>query len=258
MRQTILFISFTFCGFMSLSQTTKIIPDRPGESLTPYTVSTKWFQFETSLIKSVELFLPSKEKKYKTPGIVAKYGLVKNLELRVITDYVTEKFNAANGTFIEKGIENFQAGAKYNFIKEKGLRPAVSLIAHYDFGSLRTFYKDSIDGTNFRFAMLHTISKAFDLNYNIGMQWPRFGGAYQYIYTLAPKIHFNEDWHAFVELYGFIENDYAPQHFVDGGLSYFLNDQIMVDASAGISIKRDRPIKFFGVGFSYGFNAGRR
>lgn len=259
MRLYSLSICFTLSALMSSAQTDKIVPDRPGETLTPYTVNKKWIQFEASLSKSIEtVYLWQKEKIYKHPSIVAKYGLINNLELRLITDYATEKFNAANGTFIVRGIDNVQAGVKYNFIKEKGLRPLVSLVAHYDFRRLRTFYKDSIDGTNFRFAMLHTISKALDLNYNIGMQWPRFGSPYQYIYTLSPKIHFNEDWHAFIEVYGFIENNNGPEHFIDGGLSYFINDRIMVDAAAGISIRQERPIKFFELGFSYAFNTGKK
>lgn len=259
MRQTILLICFTFCAFYSSAQNNKIIPDRPGESLTPYTVPKNWFQFETGLSKSIEkIDLLSKEKIYRHPKLVAKYGLIKNLELRLITDYTTIKFTPVNQTFIENGIENFQAGAKYNFIKEKGLRPAVSLIAHYDFGRLRTIHKDTLDGANFRFAMIHKVSKVFDVNYNVGMQWRYFGRPHQYIYTLSPKIHFDKNWHAFIEVYGFIEDDYSPEHYIDGGLSYFVNDRIMLDASAGISITKERAIKFFGVGISYGFHAGKR
>jgi hypothetical protein len=103
--------------------------------------------------------------------------------------------------------------------------------------------------------MLHTLSENFLLTYNIGLE-QRSWKYYQtvYLYTFSPKFIISEKFQAFVEIYGFLRRGRLPETSIDGGLSYFINDDFKLDASAGMRINNNTNIKFFGVGASYRLN----
>ncbi|MEO6541590.1 MAG: transporter, partial [Ferruginibacter sp.] len=135
--------------------------------------------------------------------------------------------------------------------------PKTSFIAHYDFARIRSLDKDTVDGANFRFTMQHTITKIISLGYNIGMEWSRFGTQPAYIYTFAPGFNISEKWYAYIEAFGFIRKDDAPENSIDGGLAYYINDNFKVDVSAGFGISKNAPDHYMAIGASFRFKAGR-
>ncbi len=242
-------------GKNSFGQSADIDADRPGQTIGPYAVPVKSFQTEIGLLRQTDKgFPPFIDRYFQHPSLLAKYGLVKFVELRVITEYATISEEQGNIKNSKSGINNLQVGGKFNFVKDKGLRPAIALIAHYNFRGRRSLYKDSVDGANFRFAFRHNFSQSFSLGYNLGMAWERFGSSPAFIYTLSPKFTFAEKWQAFAEIFGYIWNDRPPNHSADGGISYFLNDQLKIDASAGFGIsKLNAPDRFYAIGASFRF-----
>ena len=174
--------------------------------------------------------------------------------MRLSTVFATEKDIVTNGTFKASGINEVQAGGKINFIQESGIVPKTSLIANYSFRRFRTLYKDSIDGTNFKFAMKHTLSKKISFGYNAGIEWRRFGFNPAFVYSISPRIAFNEKWFAYLEVFGFIWNDRDPQNSIDGGVAFTINDNFKIDASVGFGINKEAPDNFFSIGASFRFN----
>ena len=253
-------ISLLFFSNIVCAQGDKIETDRPGETNTPTTVTKKWIQFETGFSMQIEKhYLKLKDYFIQHPALLSKYGIGTRLELRLITDLATIKEENVNGTTLRTGITNVQLGGKVNFLKEKGLRPKTSLIAHYNFRRLRTLYKDTIDGANFRFAMLHTLSKTISVGYNIGMNWNRFGSPPAYIYTFSPKFNINEKWFAYVEVFGSFRKPkkYNPENNIGAGFAYYVNDNFKIDASAGFGLSKEAPDKFYTIGASFRFKTGK-
>jgi len=196
---------------------------------------------------------------FQHPTLLSKYGVSKRFELRLITDFVTEKIKQNNELVEnETGIDNVQFGGKFNFFDEKGWRPKTSLIAHYDFAHLRTMHKDTIDGFNFRFTLQKTISEKLSLGCNLGMEWARFGDAPAYTYTFAPGFNLSEKWYAYIEAFGFIWKDDKPENSIDGGIAYFVNDNFKVDVSAGLGLSKYAPDYYFAVGSSFRFKTSRK
>ncbi|GAB2821527.1 transporter [Ferruginibacter profundus] len=244
------------------AQVEKIDTDRPDQTESAFTVPKKWVQFESGFLKEVDKgpddrFYKVKDILFQHPSLLSKYGVSKRLELRLITDFVTYK-STQNSSVIETktGIDNVQFGAKLNFFNEKGLRPKTSLIAHYNFGGLRTIYKDTKDGFNFRFTMQHTISEKIALGYNLGMEWDRFGEPGAYSYTFAPGFNLSEKWYAYVEAFGFIRKNEKPENSIDGGIAYYVTDNFKIDASAGFGLNKKAPDYYFAVGTSFRFKTG--
>lgn len=260
MRKIICTLSFLLFLISTSAQVEKIETDRPGETNTPTTVPRKWVQLETGFLMQIEKHYPKlKDHFIQHPSVLSKYGIGNRIELRLITELGTLKEENVNGTTLLTGITNVQLGGKVNFLKEKGIRPKTSLIAHYNFRRLRTLYKDSIDGANFRFAMLHTLSKTISVGYNIGMNWNRFGSPPSYIYTFSPRFNISEKWFAYIEVFGSFRSPkkYNPENNIGAGFAYYVNDNFKIDASAGFGLSKEAPDKFYSIGASFKFKTGK-
>jgi hypothetical protein len=85
------------------------------------------------------------------------------------------------------------------------------------------------------------------------MEWEDFREPPVYAYTFAPGMNIGEKWYAYIELFGFLIKDSPDQHSFDGGIAYFINDNIKVDASAGIGLNKYAPDHYYGVGISWRF-----
>ncbi|HQW83689.1 MAG TPA: transporter [Ferruginibacter sp.] len=239
----------------SYAQSNKIDTDRPDQSESVNTVPKNWIQFELGFLKQSDKHLKhQKEIMFQHPALLTKYGLTKNFELRLITTYGTDKQKDSNTVSNRKtGLQSVQVGGKLNFLKEKGLRPKTSLIAHYDLRRLQTPYSDTIDGANFRFTMQHTLSPIISLSYNLGMEWERFGKPPAYIYTFTPGIDISEKWYSYVELFGAICKNEKPDHNVAAGLAWLVMPDLKLDISAGKGISKAAPDWYMAVGGSFRF-----
>ena len=250
---TALFSLSLLCSFAQLD---KIDTDRPDQTESVGIVPKKWMQFEMGFMKETErTYRTLKDSYFQHPSLLTKYGLAKCFELRLITEVATIKEENVNGTNIKTGISSVQLGGKVNLFGEKGIRPKISLLAHYDFARLRTMYKDSVDGFNFRFTMQHTLSKVISLGYNLGMEWDRFGSPPAYIYTFSPGFNIGEKWYAYIEAFGFIWKDYSPENSIDGGVAYHINDHLKLDVSGGFGLNKKAPDYYFALGASFRFKA---
>ena len=54
----------------------------------------------------------------------------------------------------------------------------------------------------------------------------------------------------FIELYGYFSEGYEPNHFIDGGLTYRILNNLQVDLSAGTQYSDDVSDFFIGGGLS--------
>ncbi|HMU10237.1 MAG TPA: transporter [Ferruginibacter sp.] len=258
MTKIICSILITLFSLNVCAQFEKIETDRPGETNIPGTVLKKWLQLETGFLRQTEKINPEKDYYFQHPSLLTKYGVTKRVELRLITNLATIKQGSINGYSTITGIDNVQLGGKINFLQEKGLRPKTSLIGHYSFRRFRTLYKDSIDGANFRFAMLHTLSKTISIGYNIGMNWNRFGSPPAYVYTFSPRFNISEKWFAYIEVFGSFRRPkkYDPENNIGAGFAYYVNDNFKIDASAGFGLSKEAPDKFYSIGASFRFKTG--
>jgi Putative MetA-pathway of phenol degradation len=252
-------VAILFCVLHGFAQPGKIDTDRPDQTESAGTVPKKWVQFEMGFIKQSEKYAGSdKEIYFEHPTLLSKYGLTKRFELRLITTFATYRDKVNSQIIYRKnGISAVELGGKLNFFDEKGLRPKTSLIAHYDFARLRTLYKDSLDGVNFRFTLQNTISTVVSVGYNIGMEWDRFGSPPAYIYTFSPSFNISEKWYGYIEIFGSLRKNEKPENSFDGGLAYYVNPDFKLDISSGLGISKAAPDWYTAIGVSFRFNTGK-
>jgi Putative MetA-pathway of phenol degradation len=254
MMKFVLTISLFVIAVAANAQDEKMLTDRPGFTIDPGTVLKKWVQAETGFSRQTEKkSMGLKDHFMQNPVLAIKYGIVKRVELRLITELATQRDEAINGTDIYNGINRVELGAKFNFLQEKGIRPKTSFIAHYYFNHLRTIFHDTLDGGDFRFAMLHTFSRTIMLRYNIGMEWKHFKYHPYYVYSFSPGFNIGERWFAYIEAFGYLWKGYPPINSLDAGLAFYINDNLKIDASAGLGLSKRAYDHFYAVGVSFRF-----
>jgi Putative MetA-pathway of phenol degradation len=231
---------------------TTIQTDRPDQTECPFVTPTGFVQAENGFTYEN---IDKHNKLITLPTILWKYGINKNVEIRLITEANTiESF----GNKVS-GLVPIIIGFKVSVSEEKGIIPATGFIGHLSIpNAASTKFKASYYAPSFRFNMQHTLSNKCTLAYNLGAEWDGETPEPTFIYTLTSGMSITEKLGAYIELYGFAPQNNMADHRADGGFSYLITNDVMVDVSGGFGITKESPDNYFALGFSYRFNTKTR
>lgn len=222
-----------------------ISTDRPDQTETPDIVPKGMFQMETGF--SFEK-AGKDSKNYILPTTLVKYGFNDIFEFRLIAEYSIDE----TGTEKISGISPIIIGFKANLCEEKGILPKTSFIAHM---SIPEFASKELQTTyyapRFRFTMQHTLSDKIRLGYNLGAEWDGETPEPEFIYTLTGGFDLSEKVGCYVEVFGFAPQKDVAYHSIDGGFTYLISDNFMIDVSGGFGITENAPDYYTAVGFSF-------
>lgn len=243
-----------FCCFCVIANSQdKIDTDRPDQTESAYTIPKGWIQFEMGFNQQKNTSLES-ESFY--PTLLSKYGITKGLEFRCITTMKSESVKVM-GSVKNKisGLEPVQLGAKVALLEEKKWIPKTSLIFHFAIPNTgSSAFNINKVAPNFRFTMQNGISKTVALGYNLGAEWDGVSNDPSYIYTFAPGCNISENWYGYIEAFGEIKKSQAPQHSIDGGIAYYVNNNFKLDLSSGFGLTTAAQQWYVAVGASVRFN----
>lgn len=260
--------------------TDQINSNRPGETMSAYSVGKSVIQIETGLygIKQKHNLL-----NYDANGFgidaTLRWGLfMERLELIADIQYQNEKYNSL---FNNSNIADFKQtilGAKFliydpfkNYEKKvniyswkanrkfnwRQLLPAVSLFAGANLTMADNPYAFSPESSISPKIMLITQNHLGDGKWvfvtniiadYVTTDFPSYG----YVVTLTRG--FNDKWSGFVENQGF-KSDFYSDAIVRGGAAYLINKDLQIDASISSSLKDTPSIVYGGIGFSWRYDA---
>ena len=219
--------------------------DRPDQTETPAIVPQGMFQIETGFTFQKNDDLSSSN---SLPSVLWKYGVNDNFELRIITEFFSEKINTEKFD----GFAPIYVGFKVTLAEEKGIVPKTSFIAHIGLPNAASKkYKTDFYAPEFRFVMQHTLSKKISLSYNLGAECDGFSAEPIFIYTIATGYSISNKIGSYIEIFGFSPQKNKSNHSFDGGVTYLINENIMLDLSAGFGITKTAPDRYFAAGFSF-------
>ena len=225
---------------------TPIATDRPDQTECPFIVPKGFLQAENGLVYEKINPLSSV---VAHPSILWKYGISDKFEFRLITEIISEK---AGNQPKKMGLTPITVGFKTNIAKEKGLLPLVSFIGHLNIPNwASTEFQTNYFAPSFRFTMQHTLSEKFTLAYNLGAEWDGETPQTTFIYTLTSGYSISEKLGVYLEFYGFAPQQQAPDHRFDGGFTFLINSNMMIDVSSGFGLTKNAPLHYLSVGFSY-------
>jgi Putative MetA-pathway of phenol degradation len=233
-------------------QTGRMETDRPDQTESPYI--TKLRHVQTEIGFNIEN--DNKLKTFVHPTALWKYGVSQKFELRLITEFVsaeTPLIIPAGNDFIT-GLLPVQIGGKVSFWEEKGLRPKTSLIFHVAVpkAASKKFHATKW-APNFRFTMQNSLSDNIGLGYNLGAEWDGESNTPYWIYTFAPGFNLGKKGYFYCEAFGAIRKNETPQHSLDAGFGYYVNDDFKLDISSGFGISKAATDNYVAIGCSFRF-----
>lgn len=240
-------ILFSILGIpKTQAQTLKPIEaDRPDQTETPAIVPSGMFQVEIGFTYQKK---SSEYKVFSLPSLLWKYGVNENFELRLITEFNYEKFYKET----QSGFSSVLIGFKAKLSDEKGIVPKTSFIAHISLPNVAsTKYKNNFIAPEFRFAMQHTLSDKFALSYNLGFEWDGATPASSFVYTMTTGYSINQKLGCYAEIFGHAPQNQTAYHNLDGGLTYLINNNFMLDLSSGVRITDNAPDHYLSLGCSF-------
>lgn len=231
------FLSVIFFTHQLQSQSLSPIQlDRPDQTECPFITPTGYLQLENGF--TIQNFRDRTEFFY--PQNLTKFGVNSNLELRLITDISQQRYHDVQSS----RFSNPQVGFKTRLFQEKGLIPQTSFIGHVTL-------QDTIL-PKFRFTSSHTISKRSSLSYNWGIEWQQSHN-WQFIWTLAYGHSITNQLSAYFEFYGFSNRNNLPDLRYDGGFTYLIGNDLMLDLSASRRITSSEFLNYYSLGVSWRF-----
>jgi hypothetical protein len=237
-------IDFVFSQTISAIQT-----DRPDQTECPFIVPVKYFQIENGFaISNSQSGLIT----YNYPSSLLKYGVNEKFELRLVTEYNS----FINGSDVISGIMPIKIGFKVNLCKERGIIPHTSFIGHLATSKIgyKAFHANYL-APLFRFTMQHTLSKSLTLGYNIGYEWSGESPNPELIYTITTGYNFTDKFGGYIELYNESEYEIFSGTKFDGGFTYLISNDFMMDVSGGFEMSNYKTSNFLSLGFSYRLKA---
>lgn len=249
MTKLLLSVAIAILGIVTIKaqDMLPIATDRPDQTECPFIVPKGYFQAENGFFYE-KTRVNSQSLAY--PTVLWKYGLSDNFEWRLITELVSEK----EGTQTLKGLTPIKVGFKVKISEEKGFVPKTSFIGHLSIPKFASReFKEIFYVPSFRFTMQNTLSDRFVLAYNLGAEWNDETPEPTFIYTLTTGFSISEKLGSYLEIYGFSPQNQKADHRLDGGLTYLINNNVMIDISGGIGLSVNAPKYFLSLGLSYRF-----
>ncbi|MDD5360954.1 MAG: transporter [Ignavibacteria bacterium] len=256
----LLFISF---GNLYSQEIESIFTDRPDQSESPQALYKGFLQIESGLkYQSFHNDPALTDYALSVPEILIRYGLLKNLEVRLGMEYAYEKhFPGAeefsgNSSSSSNNINGFRPPSlsiKYNFIKGEKFIPKTAVLVTTDVPGIgQESFRLKHFNPELKLAMNNELSEKFDITYNLGVSWDTEGRTKTGFYTLSLGYSPTQLASMFIESYTNYQNGSDPDYNIDFGFSFLVKNNTQVDIYYGQNTKL-KPDYFIGGGFSVRF-----
>jgi len=225
------FWALFLCLLMSFSvlaqQEGRMETDRPDQTECPFIVKKGFMQIEMGF--NAHKSLESSE--FLLPTSLIKYGIHRRLELRYIL--IGTKKGGERLSFQSEAI-----GFKWSLHPGNKWIPRTSIISHYQLANLN---RDESERNTLPHSLADVVitcqidlSRKVGIGYNLGSEF-HSNGSVEGIYRIAPNVLIGKRGYAYVEAFGRIPS-LDTDHWVDGGIAYYVSDQVKLDASLGRSL----------------------
>ena len=218
-----------------------IITDRPDQTESSSTVPKTSLQFETGLL----IESTNSDQKILAPTVLTRYGLTKDIELRLLTQYEMTKIKANNVN--NYGVSDLEIGSKIQLYKKEQSPTEIAFISHLVVPTASNKLSNGKIGTKNKLSVSHSISELFGVGYNIGYDY--FGtDRGDFTYSFALCFAMTNTLGIYIEPYGSVLNFDLHEANFDSGITCLIKDNFQLDLSYGIGINHS--MKYFALGCS--------
>lgn len=222
---------------------------RPGQAIGPYVLGANVYQLQTGIDHYFRDYEGNAASSYTmVQNSVIRIGFSEKFELNGLVDWQMASTKTNGDLKKEAGLSSTQFGLRFNVLERKGARPGIGVQYRLLLPAESKIYRRAHLGSAIKLA---TNSKLFG-KINVVTNWaavwtgnkpaPNYNYIFNVSFDITPKLG------GFVEMYG--ELDEWTTNY-DGGLSYLLNDNLMLDVYGGWQGQEGYNEFFFSTGISW-------
>jgi len=243
---------FMTFAIASKSQTTDLpdfSADRPGMATSPFVVNSKSFQIETGFSFENDSRENQFVQTFLYNSIFLRYGLNKNAEIRLQTDYANVKTDSVSIT----GFNPLTIGTKLLISEGKKFIPKTSFLFNLTlpyFGE-KTFRPENLT-PSFYLLMQNDVTKKMNICYNIGLEYDGISSVPTEFAAICFSYSMTEKFSGFIENYNWFSNNTKPENFVDCGFAYLVRKNIQLDISGNMNLQNVK--KYYMISFGFACN----
>ncbi len=246
-------IMISLYSFSQENETPDIITDRPDQSESTAIVPLNMLQIETGFVYEHDKTDLAEFNNTTFNTTLFRYGLFKSTELRIGMEYLESiRKELSGGEYSAKGFGALHTGVKVKITQEKGLIPEMAILGSLDWpATANKNLKPSYVAPSLRLAFDHTLTEYIGLAYNLAAEWDGETPVASYFYSVSLGIDVTRQFGAFIEAFGSLYEDYKPENKIDGGFTYMVDKNFLIDLYGGLGLSEASPDYFIGFGLSY-------
>jgi len=247
---------------------------KPGFSISPYSVGTGVYQFESSLFHKTSKIEPTFSRPQYT-GVDFSFRMGLLLEkLELFSDFALQKDKIAfknifTSHYNSSGISRINIGAKYLIYEQKykdksteirswkarmafdlrRLIPSIAIYASYNFDALNNIHKKGKSTPRLGILLQNDINK--NLNIVSNVYYDYLGTQHsQFSYIVSATYSFTDRWSTFLENQTIFEKEKVSTN-VGTGLAYLFNRNFQINGSTRYMREGNSNGIYFSVGSSF-------
>lgn len=244
-----------------------LVTDRPDFTESTSVVPRGRLQLEGGYTFTYDRENGRRIKDHTFPEFLLRTGLVDDVELRIgwagfsLTESLFREQNDAGRhvwtTAHDDAGTDMDVGFKLHLIEQNGLVPEFGVIGSL---SLPTGASGKTSGDidpQVKWLWSYDLTDRLSLSGNVNLAVPTSADARFFQTAASASLAYTwTDWlGSFAEYYGFYPNDRGRDsaHYLDGGFSFRITDNVQFDVRAGFGLNREADDFFSGVGFAFRF-----
>ena len=223
----------------------EIITDRPDQTESASTLPAKSLQIEAGALFQRSSGIQANA----YPSVLWRYGITKNVEFRLFTQFETNK--QLNSSLKNSGISDIQIGTKIQLFKKENVNTEIAFLSHVILPTARRELTNDKIGTINKLSISHVLLEKIGLGYNVGYDY--FGtGDGNLTYSVALGISLSQKTSFYIEPYGEFSEFKNHLASFDTGVTYLLKKNLQLDISYGTGLNYS--MSYFSTGISWHIN----
>lgn len=224
--------------------TAKLTTDRPDQTDGTSLLNKKEIQFETEVYYNT--FMEGRAAIISSS--LLRYGLHKNIELRLLVEDGRERDKFIDETV--QGLAPLALSAKIAILKDHPVLPDIVFITYIKMPLTRRTLEDVYWSPLFILSFEKEAGK-FTFGTNAGIRQEAFGKGWLWQASADVKYGLTKHIELYTEYFAQYQKQEIPNHNIDGGLLYYINNNWMVHAAYGSTIFVKQFNHFVNTGFSF-------
>lgn len=216
---TVLYASITYGQYSE-----SIRSDRPGQSLSPFTLGSQTLQVQSGYNFGEEQG-DAVDFNFSNFNNVIRYGLLERLDLNATVNYAQNKYSIGNDETSVEGFNNLSIGARYALYEGKGILPTLGFESRLSLPIESGDFEDVELSAQQVLITQHTIDDRLAITSN--WIWMNQDSKNTFNYTLNAAYTISDRWSTFFEFFGNLNHEFSMDY--NFGFAYLNGQNLQFD-----------------------------